>query len=270
MTPDMARIVAFFNQKGGTAKTTSTLNVAAALSERGYRVLAMDLDPQASLTMAFGVDVSSLDQSVYDLFLDDDLPATSVSLPTKISDVELVPSHPDFATAEMALINELERERLLQSKLRDPELDAFDFILIDAPPALGLVSINILVAAHDLIIPIEPHPLSLLVLPRLFETVGRIRRLNPQLRVLGFLPTKVHPTSRLVSDMLENLRESYPDIPTLPPVPLSVKGAESVAAQTSILEYMPRSPLSAAYREVAGLIVEATDVAPRHAGAAHV
>src|SRR3954464_15891042 len=98
MTPAMAPLVPFFNQRGGTAKTTSTLNVAAALSERGYRVLAMDLDPQASLTMAFGVDVSSLDQSVYDLFLDDDLPATAVSLPTKIADVHLVPSHPDFAT----------------------------------------------------------------------------------------------------------------------------------------------------------------------------
>lgn len=265
----MARIVAFFNQKGGTAKTTSTLNVAAALSERGYRVLAMDLDPQASLTMAFGVDVSTLDQSVYDLFLDDDLSAIAVSLPTKIEGVRLVPSHPDFATAEMALINELERERLLQAKLRDPDLAGFDFILIDAPPALGLVSINILVAADDLIIPIEPHPLSLLVLPRLFETVGRIKRLNPQMRVLGFLPTKVHPTSRLVSDMLENLREGYPEIAVLPVVPLSVKGAESVAAQTSILEYMPRSPLSAAYREVAALIIAETGVTTP-AGAAHV
>ena len=270
MTPQMARIVAFFNQKGGTAKTTSTLNVAAALSERGFRVLAMDLDPQASLTMAFGVDVSSLEQSVYDLFLDDDLSAGAVSLPTKIQDVHLVPSHPDFATAEMALINELERERLLQAKLRDPRLDAYDYILIDAPPALGLISINILVAAHDLIIPIEPHPLSLLVLPRLFETVNRIRRLNPDLRILGFLPTKVHSTSRLVSDMLENLRESYPEIPVMTPVPLSVKGAESVAAQTSILDYMPRSPLSVAYREVASMIIAATGAVARPAGAAHV
>ncbi|MGH9173760.1 MAG: ParA family protein, partial [Vicinamibacterales bacterium] len=240
-----------FNQKGGTAKTTSTLNVAAALSERGLRVLAMDLDPQASLTMAFGVDVSTLEQSVYDLFLDDDLAVVDVSLPTGIEHVRLVPSHPDFATAEMALINELERERLLQGKLRGIELDAFDFILIDAPPALGLISINILVATDDLIIPIEPHPLSLLVLPRLFETVQKIRRLNPEMRVLGFLPTKVHSTSRLVSDMLENLRERYPEIAVLPAVPLSVKGAESVAAQTSILEYMPRSPLSTAYRDVA-------------------
>jgi chromosome partitioning protein len=266
----MARIVAFFNQKGGTAKTTSTLNVAAALSERGLRVLAMDLDPQASLTMAFGVDVSTLEQSVYDLFLDDDLAVDDASLPTRTANVRLVPSHPDFAAAEMALINELERERLLQAKLRGADLSALDFVLIDAPPALGLISINILVAADDLIIPIEPHPLSLLVLPRLFETVARVRRLNPRLRVLGFLPTKVHSTSRLVSDMLDNLRRSYPDIPVLPPVPLSVKGAESVAAQSSILEYMPRSPLSAAYREVAATLAAANEAMTTRAGAAHV
>src|SRR3954464_14972108 len=112
MTPAMAPLVPFFNQRGGTAKTTSTLNVAAALSERGQRVLAMDLDPQASLTMAFGIDVTSLEQSVYELFLDDELPLTAVSVRTHIERVALVPSHPDFATAEMALINELERERL--------------------------------------------------------------------------------------------------------------------------------------------------------------
>jgi chromosome partitioning protein len=266
----MTRIVAFFNQKGGTAKTTSTLNVAAALGERGQSVLAMDLDPQASLTMAFGVDIEALDQSVYDLFLDDDLPAIDVAQPTQIANVSIVPSHPDFATAEMSLINELERERLLQSKLRSDAVSAFDFILIDAPPALGLISINILVAADDLIVPIEPHPLSLLVLPRLFETIARVRRLNPAMRVLGFLPTKVHPTSRLVSDMLDNLREGYPDIAILPAIPLSVKGAESVAAQTSILEYMPRSPLSQAYRDVASILLAETNPSESVTGGARV
>jgi len=266
----MTRIVAFFNQKGGTAKTTSTLNVAAALGERDQRVLAMDLDPQASLTMAFGVDVGTLERSVYDLFLDDDLRTDEVALTTRMRGVSVVPSHPDFATAEMALINELERERLLQAKLRGPGIDDYDFVLIDAPPALGLISINILVAADDLIIPIEPHPLSLLVLPRLFETIGRVRRLNPAMRVLGFLPTKVHPTSRLVSDMLDNLRDGYPDISILPSIPLSVKGAESIAAQTSILEYLPRSPLSQAYRDVASIIIEQSDPANAVAGGAHV
>jgi chromosome partitioning protein len=170
----------------------------------------------------------------------------------------------------MALINELERERLLQAKLRNGATSAFDFIVLDAPPALGLTSINILVATQDLVIPIEPHPLSLLVLPRLFDTVSRVRRLNPELRVLGFLPTKVHATSRLVGDMLDDLRDRYPDIPVLPAIPLSVKGAESVAAHASILEYMPRSPLSHAYREVAAILIEAAERAGEPLGATRV
>ena len=123
------------------------------------------------------------------------------------------------------------------------------------PPALNIISINILVAADDLIVPIEPHPLSLMVLRRLFETINRVRRLNPRLRVIGFLPTKVHHSSRLAADMLDTLQEQFPDVPLLPAIPLSVKSAEAVIVHTSILEYMPRSPLSMAYRDVAATLV---------------
>ena len=176
----MARVIAFFNQKGGTAKTTSTLNVAAALAERGRRILAIDMDPQASLTMATGVDIASLDASIYDLLLDEALDLPSLATPTSIPGVSLVPSHPDLAAAELELLNVLERQ--LEQRLERGDLSAWDFVLIDAPPALNVLSINILVAADELVIPIEPHPLSLMVLRRLFETVSRVRRLNPALR----------------------------------------------------------------------------------------
>ncbi len=244
------RIVAFFNQKGGTAKTTSTLNVAAALAERGKRVLAIDLDPQASLTMATGVDIATLQISVYDLLLDEQLRVVDAVVPTTIAGVSLVPSHPDLAAAELELLNVLERERQLDYRLRAADLSAYDYVLIDAPPALNVLSVNILVAVGELVVPIEPHPLSLLVLRRLFETIARVRRLNPELRVLGFLPTKVHHSSRLAADMLATLTEEFPDLALLPSIPLSVKGAESVAERTSILQYMPRSSVAAAYREV--------------------
>lgn len=250
----MAPIVAFFNQKGGTAKTTSTLNVGAALAERGRRVLAIDLDPQASLTMALGVDVRALDLSVYDLLSDEELPLAETVRSTAIPNLLLIPSHPDLAAAELELLNVLERERRLQEKLSAAQPIACDVVLIDSPPALNIISINILVAADALVVPIEPHPLSLMVLRRLFETVGRIRRLNPNLRLIGFLPTKVHHSSRLAADMIDTLHEQFPEVPLLPSVPLSVKGAESIAEHTSILQYMPRSPLSAAYREIAGLL----------------
>jgi chromosome partitioning protein len=257
----MTRIIAFFNQKGGTAKTTSTLNVAAALAERGRRILAIDLDPQASLTMATGVDIASLPASVYDLLLEEDLKIAGVIQRTTVPGVELVPSHPDLAAAELELLNVLERERQLAYRLAAAKLSGYDYVLIDSPPALNVLSINILVATDELVIPIEPHPLSLMVLRRLFETVAKVRRLNPDLRVLGFLPTKVHHSSRLATDMLAALNEEFPDLPLLPAIPLSVKSAESAAERTSVLQYMPRSSVAAAYREVAGWL-EAHDPHP--------
>ncbi|MGA7670342.1 MAG: AAA family ATPase [Nitrolancea sp.] len=250
----MTPIVAFFNQKGGTAKTTSTLNIGAALVERGRRVLTMDLDPQASLTMALGVDVTQLELSVYDLLADERLPLSEVVLKTGIEGLDLVPSHPDLAAAELELLNVLERERRLDEKIRQSQPLPYDFVLIDSPPALNILSINILVASSSLVIPIEPHPLSVMVLRRLFETVDRVRRLNPRLEVVGFLPTKVHHSSRLAADMIETLKERFPELPLLPAIPLSVKSAESIAENSSILQYMPRSSISVAYREVAAFV----------------
>jgi chromosome partitioning protein len=254
----MARVIAFFNQKGGTAKTTSTLNVAAALAERSRRVLAIDMDPQASLTMATGVDIAALPASVYDLLLDDTLDLPSLAVRTTIPGVDLIPSHPDLAAAELELLHVLERERQLEQRLLRGDLAPWDYVLIDAPPALNVLSINILVAADELVIPIEPHPLSLMVLRRLFETISRVRRLNPELRVHGFLPTKVHHSSRLAADMLATLSEEFPHFALLPAVPLSVRGAESAAERTSVLHYMPRSAIAEAYREV-GSWLEAND-----------
>ncbi|MGC4105431.1 MAG: ParA family protein [Thermomicrobiales bacterium] len=246
----MTRIIAFFNQKGGTAKTTSTLNVAAALAERGHRVLIVDLDPQASLSMATGIDVAAIDLSVYDLLLDDAVGIADIALPTTMPGVDIAPSHPDLAAAELELLNVLERERQLDHRIAGADLSPYDFVLIDAPPALNIISINILVATQELVIPIEPHPLSLMVLRRLFETIRRIQRLNPDLVLLGFLPTKVHHSSRLANDMLDTLRDQFPELPLLPTIPLSVKGAESTAERTSVLQYMPKSNVAAAYREV--------------------
>jgi chromosome partitioning protein len=260
----MTRTVAFFNQKGGTAKTTSTLNVAAALAERGLNVLVLDLDPQASLTMAVGVDITELDISVYDVLVDDQVHLSRIVQPTALEHVWVAPSHPDLAAAELELLNVLERERRLERALSEKLDQQFDFLLIDAPPALNILSINILVAVNQLVIPIEPHPLSLMVLRRLFETIARVRRLNPGLKVIGFLPTKVHHSSRLASDMIETLREQFPDVPLLPSIPLSVKSAESIAEHTSILEYMPKSPVSIAYREVAAQLVGAHEEREAH------
>jgi chromosome partitioning protein len=210
--------------------------------------------------MATGVDIATLRASVYDLLVDESVGIAETIVGTTIPGVALVPSHPDLAAAELELLNVLERERQLDYRLRAADLAAYDYVLIDAPPALNVLSVNILVAVGELVIPIEPHPLSLMVLRRLFETIGRVRRLNPDLCVLGFLPTKVHHSSRLAADMLATLAEEFATIPLLPAVPLSVKGAESVAERTSVLQYMPRAAVAAAYREV-GAWIEANDTA---------
>ena len=147
-------------------------------------------------------------------------------------------------------------EATLENRIDSETLSAWDYVLIDAPPALNVLSINILVAADELVIPIEPHPLSLMVLRRLFETITRVRRLNPNLRVHGFLPTKVHHSSRLASDMLTTLSEEFPQYALLPAIPLSVRGAESAAERTSVLHYMPRSPIAEAYRAVGAWLEE--------------
>jgi chromosome partitioning protein len=257
-------VIAFFNQKGGTAKTTSTLNVGAALVERGWRVLALDLDPQASLTMALGVDIQALELSIYDVLSDETLEASQVVCATTVEGLDLVPSHPDLAAAELELLSVLERERRLDQAIRRSNLDDYQAILIDSPPSLNILSINVLVASDALVVPIEPHPLSLMVLRRLFETIERVRRLNPGIEVIGFLPTKVHHSSRLATDMIETLREQFAHIPLLSPIPLSVKGAESIAEHTSILQYMPRSPLSAAYRDVARALQQRVGERVRH------
>jgi chromosome partitioning protein len=207
--------------------------------------------------MATGIDVTAIDLSVYDLLLDDRVGLAELALPTRIANVDILPSHPDLAAAELELLNVLERERQLDHRLRAADLSAWDYVLVDSPPALNIISINILVAIRELVIPIEPHPLSIMVLHRLFETIGRIRRLNPDLVVLGFLPTKVHHSSRLAADMLLTLEEQYPDVALLPVVPLSVKGAESTAERTSILQYMPKSSIAAAYRNVGTWLVDA-------------
>jgi chromosome partitioning protein len=200
--------------------------------------------------MAMGVDIARLELSIYDLLIDEQLPLADVVTTSTVAGVALLPSHPDLATAELALMNEIERERKLDNLFLRSDLSSYDYVLIDSPPALNIISVNILVAADDLIIPIEPHPLSMMVLRRLFETIQRVRRLNPELRILGFLPTKVHRGTRLAAEVLETLREQYPELPHLPAIPLSVKSAESTAERTSVLEYMPRSPVAEAYREV--------------------
>ena len=252
----MARAIAFFNQKGGTAKTTSTLNVAAALAERGRRVLAIDMDPQASLTMATGVDIAALDASVYDLLLDDslDLPRSPCrrrcrGFPSSHRTPTSPP--PSWSCSTCSSGNGSSSTDCERGELAD-----YDYVLIDSPPALNMLSINILVAADELVIPIEPHPLSLMVLRRLFETISRVRRLNPDVARARLSADKGPP---LVAPGHRHAGGAGRGVPRVRAAaggsPLG-QGAESAAERTSVLHYMPRSAIAAAYREVGAWLEE--------------
>src|SRR6476660_5804518 len=183
--PTLARVIAFANQKGGVAKTTTTLNLGVALAERGMRVLAVDLDPQGNLTMSQGLDPDDLERSMLDVLVH----KTPIADVVVEREVDLAVSSIDLAGAELALSSMIGRERALQKALL-PVRGSYDFILIDTPPSLGLLTINALTAADGVIVPVQCEYLSLRGLIQLENTLTMIREnLNPDVRIAGILPT---------------------------------------------------------------------------------
>src|SRR5918996_1873234 len=243
----MARIVAVANQKGGVAKTTTTLSLAAALCERGRRVLAVDIDPQGALTYCMGVDPDELDETVNDVLVRR-LPAEKV-LVTR--EVDLVPSNIDLAGAEAILLAKTGREFALQRALREIE-EHYEYILIDCPPSLGILTINGLTAAQEVLIPLQCEALSHRGVGQLLETLGDIRHFtNPHLEIVGLLPTLYDGRSRHAREVLEDVRSRY-SVPVLePPIRKSIRFAEASQAGRSILSYAPSHPGSEGYRQIA-------------------
>src|SRR6201997_1781096 len=182
--PAMARVIAFANQKGGVAKTTTTLNLGVALVEEGKRVLAVDLDPQGNLTMSQGWNPDEIDRSMFDVLVHR-LPITEI---VRHSELDVAVSSIDLAGAELALASMIGRERALEKALL-PVREDYDYILIDTPPSLGLLSINALVASHGVIVPVQCESLSLRGLVQLENTLSMIREhLNPEVGIEGILP----------------------------------------------------------------------------------
>lgn len=247
-----ARVVALANQKGGVAKTTTTLSLAAALAERGRRVLAVDLDPQAALTYSLGVDPDALVETVNDVLVRR-LPIDKVTIGRE---VDLVPANIDLAGAEAILMAKTGREYALQRALRDV-LDDYDFVLIDCPPSLGILTINGLTAAHEVAIPLQCEALSHRGVGQLLETMGDIRHFtNPDLEILGLIPTMYDGRSRHAREVLADVGTRY-DVTVLePPIKKSIKFAEASQAGLSILSYAPSHPGADGYRQIAAHIDE--------------
>ena len=247
-----ARVIALANQKGGVAKTTTTLSLAAALAERGRHVLAVDLDPQAALTYSLGVDPDALVETVNDVLVRR-LPIDKVTIGRE---VDLVPANIDLAGAEAILMAKTGREYALQRALRDV-LESYDFVLIDCPPSLGILTINGLTAAHEVAIPLQCEALSHRGVGQLLETMGDIRHFtNPDLAIIGLIPTMYDGRSRHAREVLADVGSRYEVAVLEPPIKKSIKFAEASQAGLSILSYAPSHPGADAYREIARQIDE--------------
>lgn len=246
----MAQIIALANQKGGVAKTSSTINLGAALVEQGQRILLVDLDPQASLTIALGIDPAILDASIYTVLMHE---RSIVQVLRQAAGMAVAPATIDLAEAEIRLMNEVGREQVLAEELADVAA-SFDTILIDCPPSLGQLTINALTAANTVLVPIECSYLALRGLEQLMTTITKVRRRsNPQLQILGILPTLYEDRTLHEREVLANLRQRFPRV--FAPIPRSVKFRDSALAGVPLLTFDSAHPGAMAYRALAQEIV---------------
>jgi len=241
--------IALANQKGGVAKTTTVVSLGAALAESGQRVLLVDLDPQSSLTFSLGVDPEDLDVAVGDVLLGK-AAARDVIVITD-DGPDLLPADITLAQAEEQLISRTGREQRLRAAL-DPVAADYDWILLDCPPALGVLTVGALAAADEVIIPLQAETLSHRGVGQLLDTIYDVRRfINSELIVRGVLPTMYDGRARHARDVLAAIERSYDLVVLRPPIPKSVRFAEAPAAGRSILATAGRHKGAEAYRQVA-------------------
>ena len=243
-----ATVLAVANQKGGVGKTTTTLHVAAAMAELGRAVLVVDLDPQACLTFSLGYDPDELQPSLHDTVVGRAELAETI---VQHGEVDIAPASIDLAGAEVTLLSRTGREYLLRGQLT-PLLDSYDVVLVDCPPSLGVLTINGLTAADEVIVPVQCETLSHRGVAQLIETIGDVKRLtNRTLRVRGIVATMFDPRPRHSREVLRDLIARY-DLPLIgPPVRKSVRFAESPTTGVSLVETNTGIPGTAAYRAIA-------------------
>jgi chromosome partitioning protein len=242
-----AKVIAFANQKGGVAKTTTTLNLAAAFAEEGHRVLCIDMDPQGNLTMSQGIDPDTLEVSMYDVLVHD----TSIREVIRRREVDVACSSIDLAGAEIAMSMKIGRERSLDKALREVRED-YDFICIDTPPSLGLLTINALTAADKVIVPVQCEYLSMRGLIQLQNTLSMIREnLNPDVDIAGILPTMVDSRTLHAKEAIEILEENFGDRVFGARIRKTIRFAEAPVKGMSVLKYDPTGTAADAYRQLA-------------------
>jgi chromosome partitioning protein len=250
-----ARIIAMANQKGGVGKTTTTINLGAALAEYGRRVLLVDFDPQGALSVGLGVNPHNLDVSIYNLLMQDDISIDEVMIKTDVAGLHLLPANIDLSAAEIQLVTEVAREMALTRILR-PVRKEYDYILIDCQPSLGLLAINALTVAHGVMIPLECEFFSLRGVALLLDTIDKVReRLNFDLELEGILATMYDSRTTHCRQVLQRVVEAFGDKVYQTVITKTVKFPESTVAGSPITSLDPASSGARNYRQLAREVI---------------
>ena len=247
-----ARVLAMANQKGGVAKTTSSLSLAAALHEKGQRVLVVDLDPQSNLSMSQGIDVENLQDGMYDVLVK----ALPISDMIQVREIDVAPAGIELAGAELALSAMIGRERALQRAL-EPVRGQYDYIILDTPPSLGLLTINAMVAAQGVIVPVQCEYLSLRGLAQLSQTLEQVREhLNPEVHIFGILPTMYDGRTMHCREAVDVLVDNWGDTVFRTRIGKTVRFAEAPVQGKSILAYDSSGQAARWYRQLGREVLE--------------
>ena len=256
-----ARVISMCNQKGGVGKTTTTINLGAALAELGRKVLIVDFDPQGAASAGLGINAHELDSTIYDLLVASHPDVRTVIHETTVEGLDIVPANIDLSAAEVQLVNEVAREQALKRVLR-PVLDEYDVILVDCQPSLGLLTINALTASHGVIIPLETEFFALRGVALLVETVERVKdRLNATLEIDGILATMVDSRTLHSREVLERLEQAFGEQLFDTRIRRTIKFPDASVANEPITSYAPSHPGADAYRRLAREVIARGDVA---------
>jgi chromosome partitioning protein len=250
-----ARVLAICNQKGGVGKTTSTINLGAALAEYGRRVLLVDFDPQGALSVGLGLAAQHLPHTVYNLIMEQHVTVDEVVQLTSVPGMELLPSNIDLSAAEVQLVTEVGREQALGRALR-PLLPHYDFILVDCQPSLGLLTVNALACADGVLIPLECEFFSLRGVALLMDTIDKVRdRLNPKLTITGILATMYDPRTLHAREVMARVVQAFGDTVFDTVIGRTVRFPETTVAGEPITRWAPKSAGANAYRALAREVI---------------